>query len=350
MDAEGERALLEVYADLRALSRPHPEEEAQLLGSPQERLHAYLRTLDAKHEGLPERFVAGLERALDPLRGRRPRAHRRPGGRRLPHLRLPAARGRGPDRRAAPSSPATSSARARSPAGPTTATAPCSTGWRPRSRRATRARRAGPRAALAVLRPPADRGDAGGDLRARSRGHLDALAEAGADREPHIQALVGCQQPLTPLMARLSADASPAARAGLVEAMTRRYFRIRPLEEIRHERLGGLPFVRSAYTHDGTRYHVAAAWVEPDELPAALRALSELAAGRPGGRARAGRPLRRPRGGPRAAARRRGAARGAGPRGVHPGGRGRRGRPALLHARRRTARWPRTATCAACIP
>jgi acetyl/propionyl-CoA carboxylase alpha subunit len=49
VDAEGERRLLDIYADLRALSRPHGEAgEALLRGSPQERLHAFLRTLDAK--------------------------------------------------------------------------------------------------------------------------------------------------------------------------------------------------------------------------------------------------------------------------------------------------------------
>ena len=188
VDAEGERALLEVYADLRALGRPHPEEEAQLLGSPQERLHAYLRTLDAEHEGLPERFVAGLERAL---------AHYGVGGLErtaaledaayriyVSQQRADAAR----TGRAAPSSPATSSARARS------------RGWaddalprraRPAGGRAraarSRARRAGPRAALAVLRPPARSRRRGRRPTRRSPSHL-ARARRGrrADREPHV--------------------------------------------------------------------------------------------------------------------------------------------------------------------
>src|SRR5205823_164008 len=66
LDLDGERRLLEVYADLRALNRPHAADEpdAQVLGSPQERLHAFLRSLDAGAEGLPDRFVANLERAL----------------------------------------------------------------------------------------------------------------------------------------------------------------------------------------------------------------------------------------------------------------------------------------------
>ncbi len=65
VDLDGERRLLEVYADVRALTRPHVgESEVELVGSPQERLHAYLRSLDAEAEGLPDRFVEHLERAL----------------------------------------------------------------------------------------------------------------------------------------------------------------------------------------------------------------------------------------------------------------------------------------------
>ena len=62
VDADGERALLEAYADVRSIGRPSAEDGG--FGSPQERLHAFLRSLDAQAEGLPERFVASLERAL----------------------------------------------------------------------------------------------------------------------------------------------------------------------------------------------------------------------------------------------------------------------------------------------
>src|SRR5215213_6549931 len=63
-DIAKEARLLEVYADVRALNRPHPERGAEGLASPQEHLHAFLRSLDVKAEGLPDRFVAQLERAL----------------------------------------------------------------------------------------------------------------------------------------------------------------------------------------------------------------------------------------------------------------------------------------------
>ena len=60
----GEHRLLDVFTDVRALSRARHDPERELLHSPQEYLHAFLRSLDAKAERLPERFVSLLERAL----------------------------------------------------------------------------------------------------------------------------------------------------------------------------------------------------------------------------------------------------------------------------------------------
>ncbi len=62
----GEHRVMRLFADLRALTRPRHEEdpEGEQLRSAQEYLHAFLRSLDAESEGLPERFVALLARAL----------------------------------------------------------------------------------------------------------------------------------------------------------------------------------------------------------------------------------------------------------------------------------------------
>ncbi|WP_211233177.1 ATP-binding protein [Solirubrobacter soli] len=60
----GEHQLLDVFSDVRALSRARHDPERELLHSPQEYLHAFLRSLDAKAERLPERFVSLLQRAL----------------------------------------------------------------------------------------------------------------------------------------------------------------------------------------------------------------------------------------------------------------------------------------------
>src|SRR3954451_21925219 len=65
-DLAAERRLLELYADVRTLTRPHADglDDEDGLGSPQEHLHAFLRSLDAESEGLPDRYVVHLSRAL----------------------------------------------------------------------------------------------------------------------------------------------------------------------------------------------------------------------------------------------------------------------------------------------
>ena len=111
-------------------------------------------------------------------------------------------------------------------------------------------------------------------------GHLAALGDAAdpAEREAHVDALVDCPQPLSPLLNRLTGDAG-----ALVEAMTRRYYRIRPLEGTRQTLVGGVPFALAAYERDGRRHHVAATLGEPEDLPGALRALAAHAATIPAG-------------------------------------------------------------------
>jgi len=66
---EAEIEVLEVFADLRALFRSHREadefaEDPLLVRSPQEHLHAYMRSIDTGGEALPEHFLADLDRAL----------------------------------------------------------------------------------------------------------------------------------------------------------------------------------------------------------------------------------------------------------------------------------------------
>ena len=160
-DPEREHRLLEIYADVRALNRPHPDpgDEAEAMGSPQEHLHAFLRSLDPAAEGLPDRFVAHLERALAHygIEGFERTAALEDAGYRLflsqqraasaraavqailtRRLEQARRRRRGPARRARPPRGDARAARAG-------------------------ARRAGARAALADLRPAAGRGGARGD-------------------------------------------------------------------------------------------------------------------------------------------------------------------------------------------
>jgi acetyl/propionyl-CoA carboxylase alpha subunit/acetyl-CoA carboxylase carboxyltransferase component len=66
---EDELAVLGAFADLRALFRSQREpgedgEDPLLARSPEEYLHAYMRAIDTGGEGLPQRFLVDLDRAL----------------------------------------------------------------------------------------------------------------------------------------------------------------------------------------------------------------------------------------------------------------------------------------------
>ena len=275
-DPAAERGLLELYADVRTLDRPHAAGLGDELGSPQEHLYAFLRSLDAEAEGLPEHFVAhlrralahygveGLERtgALEEAAYRLFLARQRAGTAREAVRGILAAR----LERGARLDDAYRTALDRfeatlDPREPALAELAREVRWRCCDEPALAAARERTYAEMA--------------------GHLAALggdADGPEERETHVEALVDCPLPLAPLLNRLSGD--PGA---LVEAMTRRYYRIRPLEGTRHELIGGVPFVRSSYERDGRRHHVAATLGDPDELSAALRALAGHARSVPDG-------------------------------------------------------------------
>ena len=277
VDLDGERRLLEVYADVRALTRPHVgESEVELVGSPQERLHAYLRSLDAEAEGLPDRFVEHLERAL---------AHYGVDGLdRTPALQHAAYRLFLSQQRAEPARAAVRAVLSRhleradelsgdafrdvldrleaalAPREPALAELVRELRWRTSDAPLVEAARQ--------------------ETYAEMQAHLAALAEDPhrADRDARYAALVDCPQPLAPLLTRIVGDAGP-----LIEAMTRRYYRIRELETVEQRLLDGVPFVLATYWHLGVRHHVAATLGDPGDLPAALRALAGFAEGLPEG-------------------------------------------------------------------
>jgi len=277
-DQEREHRLLEIYADVRALNRPHPEagREAEVMGSPQEHLHAFLRSLDPAAEGLPERFVAHLERAVAHygIDGLERTAALEDAGYRLFLSQQRAA-----------------SARASVQALLTRRLEQADDGAGDELRgvldrlEATLARR---EPALAELARELRWRTCDEPLVETAREvtatamteHVAALAEdpRRADRDLHMAALVDCPQPLAPLLSRIVGAAGP-----LVEAMTRRYYRIRTLEAVEQRLVDGVPFVLARYEPDGVRYHVAATLGDPDDLPDALRALAAHARTLPDG-------------------------------------------------------------------
>ena len=91
------------------------------------------------------------------------------------------------------------------------------------------------------------------EVLARAERDLAALA---ADPEPEergrlVRSLVHCAQPLAPMLTGRWSAASPRARAAILEALLRRFYRIRPLEEVGPAEVDGQPFVRAVYTRDG---------------------------------------------------------------------------------------------------
>ena len=251
---------------------PSASSGAEALSSPQEHLHAFLRSLDAEAEGLPDRFVAQLERALghfgvsglertaalEDAAYRLFLAQQRAGTARDAVRALLARRleqGEALERRGRRRVPR----RARPPRG------------RARPARA-RAGRAGARAALALARPPGRRGRARGDLR------RDARAPGRARRAAATTATARrtCRRWST-ARSRSRGCSTQGTDDFLLEALTRRYYRIRALEGLERREVDGVPFLLASYEHDGRRHHVAAAFAEPDRLPAALAALASHA-------------------------------------------------------------------------
>jgi acetyl/propionyl-CoA carboxylase alpha subunit/acetyl-CoA carboxylase carboxyltransferase component len=272
IDREREQELLETYADVRALNRPLTGDDEEEAGSPQEHLHAFLRSLDPSAEGLPERFVAHLERALHHygIEGLE-----RTGALEEASYRLFLSQQRSAPVRAAVQ--ALLSRRLEDGGGDDALR-------RVLDRLETTLSRREP--ALAELarelrwrafdEPLVQR--AREETIAEMERHLAALAEDPRrdDRDERIAALVGCPQPLAGLITRVAGTAGP-----LVEAMTRRYYRIRALAGVEQRLVDDVPFVVAEYEHAGVRHHVAATLGDPDDLPAALRALATHAGGLP---------------------------------------------------------------------
>ena len=195
--------------------------------------------------------------------------------------------------------------------------------------------------------------------------HVAALAEdpSRPDRDERIAALVACPRPLAALLTARMRAAEPALQRLLVEATARRYYRVRALEGFELARIDGCELLMARYPFQGRRRHLAAAYVDLDDVGAVasrLRAPCRHAARRRPGRAR---PLRRAlRRGPDARRAGRDAARGARGDPVAPGPAPHRrgGRPARRADAgcRRSIRSPsvisprassRTRSCAACI-
>jgi acetyl/propionyl-CoA carboxylase alpha subunit/acetyl-CoA carboxylase carboxyltransferase component len=278
---QGELALMTTFADMCDLSRNRPtsEEESadEQVHSPREHFHTYLRSLDVEQEDLPETFRARLSRAL--------RHYGVTELERTPDLEEAVYRVFLTQQRAASHVPVVASLLER---------------WL--SHTEALAARAGDQVGEVIdrlvsatqVRYPA-LGDLARSLRfqlfekpvmqevrreayASIREHLEYLeAHPDAeDRTAHIDAIVALTEPVVQLLgARVVADSSGSQP--LLEVLTRRYYKIRTLEDVRSFLRDDRQFVTGSFDLNGQQLHLISAVTSFEQLPETLRAASGIA-------------------------------------------------------------------------
>jgi acetyl/propionyl-CoA carboxylase alpha subunit/acetyl-CoA carboxylase carboxyltransferase component len=283
-----ELGVLVTFADLAELSRNRPaseEEEADIqVHSPREYFHAYLHSLDAEREGLPEAFRARLQRALahygvedlEPSASLTEAVHRvflaqQRVGEQLPAVSALLDRWLTTDR--LPEGPA------RAEVGEVLDRLVVATQLRHPSlgdlARAVRYRHFEEPVVRAARQEVLD----------RAARLLDELDEAGARGDTaesmrRMEALVASPEPLVRLMAqRLGRETT--VPDPILEVLTRRYYRSRNLEDVRSTLLDGDTCVTAEFDLNGVRLHLLALMTDRARLPEALSsvagALAEVA-------------------------------------------------------------------------
>ena len=289
----GETEILRIFADISALwrNRRVPSEtlrdeaddeaavDAEAAHNQQEYLHAYLRSVDADAEGLPESFRIKLRRTLAHygITGLEPSPELGPALYRifLAH------------RRAATHMPVVAELlrwRLRDPES------------LPDDAREDYRRVVDQLMSATQLRHPAV-GDLARQVRYRCfdapavaaervraqqqvRAELDRLSPDPNAREAQIDAIVASGAPILGIFTERD-------HAVMLEVMTRRYYRIRPLENVQVTERDGRPLLTAEYTHDGQDYLVIATVAAEERQgteSAAESDLPELAGALPAGR------------------------------------------------------------------
>ena len=114
-----------------------------------------------------------------------------------------------------------------------------------------------------------------------ARAHLAHVAAHpdAPDRAERLDEVVASPQPLLPLLAERIGG--PDADTLLVEVLTRRYYKVRPLEDVRTVVVADQEIVSASYVHNDRRVHVVALRADLPDLPGALAAAAAIAADRP---------------------------------------------------------------------
>jgi acetyl/propionyl-CoA carboxylase alpha subunit/acetyl-CoA carboxylase carboxyltransferase component len=277
----GETAVLRIFADLSSLSRNRRElsvpettngEAAEETGrNPQEYLYAFLRSRDAEAEQLPESFQRKLRRALSHY-GVTDLAHQDLGpalywmflAHRRATAHVPVVMALLQWRLTHPASVAELSPAARDEY----------LGTLDELVRATQVRHpvVGDLARQVRYRlfdAPAVAAERSEVLH-KVRESLDALTEDpdAPDRAERIESLVASSEPILGVF-------GAEHNAALLEVMTRRYYRIRPLGEITVTEQDGRPLLTTDYTHEGRDRRVIATVIDNNDPARAMAAAEE---------------------------------------------------------------------------
>jgi acetyl/propionyl-CoA carboxylase alpha subunit/acetyl-CoA carboxylase carboxyltransferase component len=130
--------------------------------------------------------------------------------------------------------------------------------------------------------------EASAAMLAEMAARFDALVAApdGPDAAQHLARLVTCPCPLRALLvgqwrrgdadATAGADATSAGarRIAAAEVYVQRFYRIRDIAPVRHHRIDGLGFATTEYSHEGRDVHLVVSFLPLAELPAMARAIA----------------------------------------------------------------------------
>ena len=108
--------------------------------------------------------------------------------------------------------------------------------------------------------------------------HLSYLA-AHPDAPNHdklMNSLVACPQPLQNLLTRRSLESGAEMRLIMLEALTRRYYRMRPLEGFESTTIDGCPLVKAAYDDEGKRAVIVTTFALYADFAAAAATISRF--------------------------------------------------------------------------
>ncbi len=120
---------------------------------------------------------------------------------------------------------------------------------------------------------------------ATAQDHITLLAADpdGPQAERHVKALVDCPQPLKSTLSAASRAGSPRLQQRMLEVMTRRYYRIRPIGLVDTYEREGMPFATTTYDLDNQVIHVISTHVDHDRLADACRVMGPQLAALPAG-------------------------------------------------------------------